>query len=164
MTFLFGCLLLDFCDDFCEICAVAQKKKKKTLCRLLCDLWVFLFKFRLQLHNPGHYSPLEAFYEDKRALLPPSGDGVINVCPNIAWGAAMNNGMHPEMKVGTNVPSLFPLSFLHLNPRLTNSLHPTHPLSVNTCGPDHTPGWLYVPVHSLLWWADHGALETGPAA
>uniref|UniRef100_A0A3Q3E2Y9 DENN domain-containing protein 11 n=1 Tax=Labrus bergylta TaxID=56723 RepID=A0A3Q3E2Y9_9LABR len=26
---------------------------------------------RLQLQSPGHYSPLEAFYEDKRALLPP---------------------------------------------------------------------------------------------
>ncbi|KAG7255358.1 hypothetical protein CRUP_025385 [Coryphaenoides rupestris] len=32
---------------------------------------------RLQLQAPGHYSPLEAFYEDKRALLPTGGDGVI---------------------------------------------------------------------------------------
>ncbi|XP_035476279.2 DENN domain-containing protein 11-like [Scophthalmus maximus] len=53
---------------------------------------------RLQLQSPGHYSPLEAFYEDKRALLPPSGDVVI-ACPATAWGAAINHSMHPEMKI-----------------------------------------------------------------
>lgn len=55
---------------------------------------------RLQLQSPGHYSPLEAFYEDKRALLPPSGDCVVTTCPANAWGAAINHSMHPEMKVG----------------------------------------------------------------
>ncbi|KAL7370586.1 hypothetical protein ABVT39_004894 [Epinephelus coioides] len=54
---------------------------------------------RLQLQSPGHYSPLEAFYEDKRALLPPSGDGVVTACPANAWGAAINHSMHPEMKI-----------------------------------------------------------------
>ncbi|KAM7366959.1 hypothetical protein PAMP_014890 [Pampus punctatissimus] len=53
---------------------------------------------RLQLQSPGHYSPLEAFYEDKRALLPPSGDCVVTACPANAWGAAINHSMHPEMK------------------------------------------------------------------
>ncbi|XP_056133162.1 DENN domain-containing protein 11-like [Lampris incognitus] len=53
---------------------------------------------RLQLQFPGHYSPLEAFYEDKRALLPPSGDSVVTACPNI-WGASLNHSMHPEMKI-----------------------------------------------------------------
>ncbi|XP_035851766.1 DENN domain-containing protein 11-like [Sander lucioperca] len=54
---------------------------------------------RLQLQSPGHYSPLEAFYEDKRALLPPGGDGVVIACPANAWGAAINHSMHPEMKI-----------------------------------------------------------------
>ena len=62
---------------------------------------------RLQLQTPGHYSPLEAFYEDKRAILPPSGDGVVSACPANAWGAAINHSMHPEMKVRT-----FPLVFM----------------------------------------------------
>jgi len=60
----------------------------------------FVCVYRLQLQTPGHYSPLEAFYEDKRALLPPSGDGVVTACPANAWGAAINHCMHPEMKVG----------------------------------------------------------------
>ncbi|XP_029901287.1 protein LCHN-like [Myripristis murdjan] len=54
---------------------------------------------RLQLQSPGHYSPLEAFYEDKRALLPPSGEGVVTACPATAWGATLNHSMHPEMKI-----------------------------------------------------------------
>ncbi|XP_047431851.1 DENN domain-containing protein 11-like [Mugil cephalus] len=54
---------------------------------------------RLQLQSPGHYSPLEAFYEDKRALLPPSGDGVVTALPSNTWGAAINHSMHPEMKI-----------------------------------------------------------------
>lgn len=66
----------------------------------------FIPCFRLQLQSPGHYSPLEAFYEDKRALLPPSGDGVVTACPANAWGAAINHSMHPEMKVGGTFPPL----------------------------------------------------------
>lgn len=54
---------------------------------------------RLQLQSPGHYSPLEAFYEDKRALLPPSGDGVVTALPANVWSAAINHSMHPEMKI-----------------------------------------------------------------
>ncbi len=61
---------------------------------------------RLQLQSPGHYSPLEAFYEDKRALLPPTGDGVVTACPANAWGAAINHSMHPEMKVWGTFPLL----------------------------------------------------------
>lgn len=53
---------------------------------------------RLQLQSPGHYSPLEAFYEDKRALLPPSGEGVVTACPA---NTILNHSMHPEMKVQT---------------------------------------------------------------
>ncbi|XP_069556195.1 DENN domain-containing protein 11-like [Brachyistius frenatus] len=54
---------------------------------------------RLQLQSPGHYSPLEAFYEDKRAVLPPSVDGVVTALPGNVWGAAINHSMHPEMKI-----------------------------------------------------------------
>uniref|UniRef100_A0A1A8BRQ3 DENN domain-containing protein 11 n=1 Tax=Nothobranchius kadleci TaxID=1051664 RepID=A0A1A8BRQ3_NOTKA len=54
---------------------------------------------RLQLKSPGHYSPLEAFYEDKRALLPPSGEAVVCALPTSTWGAAINHSMHPEMKI-----------------------------------------------------------------
>ncbi|KAM9327581.1 DENN domain-containing protein 11-like [Pholidichthys leucotaenia] len=54
---------------------------------------------RLQLQSPGHYSPLEAFYEDKRALLPPGGDAVVTALPLNVWGATINHSMHPEMKI-----------------------------------------------------------------
>lgn len=54
---------------------------------------------RLQLQTPGHYSPLEAFYEDKRAVLPPGGEEVVTACPANAWGAVINHSMHPEMKI-----------------------------------------------------------------
>lgn len=125
----------------------------------------FIPCFRLQLQSPGHYSPLEAFYEDKRALLPPSGDGVVTACPANAWGAAINHSMHPEMKVGGTFPllqlrqlkiSVFLFSFLFY------TLLPCASLCMNPSGPDHPPCRLYVPVHPLLWGADHGAVETGP--
>lgn len=32
-------------------------------------------------------------------------------------------------------------------------------LSFSVLLSDHTPGWLHVPVHPLLWRADHGAME-----
>ncbi|CAL8318768.1 unnamed protein product [Lota lota] len=54
---------------------------------------------RLQLQAPGHYSPLEAFYEDKRALLPPSGDGVVTASPAHTWSTSLSLSMHPEMKI-----------------------------------------------------------------
>lgn len=51
---------------------------------------------RHQLQCPGQYSPLEAFYEDKRAVLPPAGNGP--ACPT--WSVAnINRCMHAEMKV-----------------------------------------------------------------
>uniref|UniRef100_A0A8C6TSI3 DENN domain-containing protein 11 n=1 Tax=Neogobius melanostomus TaxID=47308 RepID=A0A8C6TSI3_9GOBI len=49
---------------------------------------------RLQLQTPGHYSPLEAFYEDKRAVLP-GGDGFLTACPANAWGPSLTTITHP---------------------------------------------------------------------
>ncbi|XP_061577328.1 DENN domain-containing protein 11 [Cololabis saira] len=53
---------------------------------------------RHQLQCPGQYSPLEAFYEDKKAVLPPSGNGLVTACPT--WSVtSINRCMHPEMKI-----------------------------------------------------------------
>ncbi|XP_054476120.1 DENN domain-containing protein 11 [Anoplopoma fimbria] len=53
---------------------------------------------RHQLKCPGHYSPLEAFYEDKKAVLPPTGNGLVTACPT--WSVTtINRCMHPEMKI-----------------------------------------------------------------
>uniref|UniRef100_A0AAQ6A9E3 DENN domain-containing protein 11 n=1 Tax=Amphiprion ocellaris TaxID=80972 RepID=A0AAQ6A9E3_AMPOC len=53
---------------------------------------------RHQLQCPGQYSPLEAFYEDKKAVLPPTGNGLVNACPT--WSVTtINRCMHPEMKI-----------------------------------------------------------------
>uniref|UniRef100_A0A1A8A0Z1 DENN domain-containing protein 11 n=2 Tax=Nothobranchius TaxID=28779 RepID=A0A1A8A0Z1_NOTFU len=53
---------------------------------------------RHQLQCPGQYSPLEAFYEDKKAVLPPTGTGLVTSCPT--WTvASINRCMHPEMKI-----------------------------------------------------------------
>ncbi|KAK3569983.1 hypothetical protein QTP86_007887 [Hemibagrus guttatus] len=49
-----------------------------------------------QLQCPGQYSPLEAFYEDKKAVLPPGGNGLVTVCPT---STMVNRCMHPEMKI-----------------------------------------------------------------
>lgn len=55
---------------------------------------------RHQLQCPGQYSPLEAFYEDKKAVLPPVANGMVTICPTSAWTAAsINRCMHPEMKI-----------------------------------------------------------------
>lgn len=55
---------------------------------------------RHQLQCPGQYSPLEAFYEDKKAVLPPAGNGLVTVSPTSAWTvASINRCMHPEMKI-----------------------------------------------------------------
>ncbi|XP_035645706.1 DENN domain-containing protein 11 [Oncorhynchus keta] len=54
---------------------------------------------RHQLQCPGSYSPLEAFYEDKKAVLPPAGNGLVTACPTSAWVPAINRCMHPEMKI-----------------------------------------------------------------
>lgn len=51
-----------------------------------------------QLKCPGQYSPLEAFYEDKKAVLPQTGNGIVNACPT--WSVTnINRCMHPEMKI-----------------------------------------------------------------
>lgn len=55
-----------------------------------------LFDCRHQLQCPGQYSPLEAFYEDKKAVLPSGGNGMVTVCPT---STMVNRCMHPEMKV-----------------------------------------------------------------
>ncbi|CAM9310231.1 unnamed protein product [Lampetra planeri] len=53
---------------------------------------------RHQLQCPGQYSPLEAFYEDKKAVLPPTGNGLVTSCPT--WSVTtINRCMHPEMKI-----------------------------------------------------------------
>ncbi|XP_037307531.2 DENN domain-containing protein 11 [Pungitius pungitius] len=53
---------------------------------------------RHQLKCPGQYSPLEAFYEDKKAVLPPTGNGLVTACPT--WSVTtINRCMHPEMKI-----------------------------------------------------------------
>uniref|UniRef100_A0A671U9A7 DENN domain-containing protein 11 n=1 Tax=Sparus aurata TaxID=8175 RepID=A0A671U9A7_SPAAU len=53
---------------------------------------------RHQLQCPGQYSPLEAFYEDKKAVLPPMGNGLVTACPT--WSVTtINRCMHPEMKI-----------------------------------------------------------------
>ncbi|XP_051512151.1 DENN domain-containing protein 11-like isoform X3 [Myxocyprinus asiaticus] len=54
---------------------------------------------RHQLQCPGQYSPLEAFYEDKKAVLPPGGNGLITACPTNSIGPIVNRCMHPEMKI-----------------------------------------------------------------
>ncbi|XP_028307578.1 DENN domain-containing protein 11 [Gouania willdenowi] len=53
---------------------------------------------RHQLQCPGEYSPLEAFYEDKKAVLPSTGNGLVTACPT--WSVtSINRCMHPEMKI-----------------------------------------------------------------
>ncbi|CAL8292663.1 unnamed protein product [Boreogadus saida] len=53
---------------------------------------------RLQLRCPGQYSPLEAFYEDKKAILPPLANGQVTSCPT--WSVTnISRCMHPEMKI-----------------------------------------------------------------
>uniref|UniRef100_H3CTQ8 DENN domain-containing protein 11 n=1 Tax=Tetraodon nigroviridis TaxID=99883 RepID=H3CTQ8_TETNG len=71
---------------------------------ILCPSYTLLYRYmhflenqvRHQLQCPGQYSPLEAFYEDKRAVLPPAGNGP--ACPT--WSVThINRCMHAEMKI-----------------------------------------------------------------
>lgn len=72
-------------------------------------LVLLTFPCRHQLQCPGQYSPLEAFYEDKKAVLPPTGNGLVTACP--AWSVTtINRCMHPEMKVFTII---IPTTVLH---------------------------------------------------
>ncbi|XP_062860702.1 DENN domain-containing protein 11 isoform X2 [Trichomycterus rosablanca] len=52
-----------------------------------------------QLQCPGQYSPLEAFYEDKKAVLPTGENGLVTVCPTSSQSTMVNRCMHPEMKI-----------------------------------------------------------------
>jgi len=76
---------------------VYEHEHLKTLPTLALILQVH--SYRHQLQCPGQYSPLEAFYEDKKAVLPPGGNGLVTACPTSALGPIVNRCMHPEMKV-----------------------------------------------------------------
>ncbi|XP_072572521.1 DENN domain-containing protein 11 [Paramormyrops kingsleyae] len=56
---------------------------------------------RHQLQCPGQYSPLEAFYEDKKAVLPLGGNGLVTTCPTSTSTAPPHGRccMNPEMKI-----------------------------------------------------------------
>lgn len=112
---------------------------------------------RLQLQSPGHYSPLEAFYEDKRALLPSSGDEVVTGCPANPLGATINHSMHPEMKVWR----MFSRPQLTARTQIIVFLFFLNKCVCLCAWADHPPCRLHVPVHPLLRGADHGAMETG---
>uniref|UniRef100_A0A3Q3VKI1 DENN domain-containing protein 11 n=1 Tax=Mola mola TaxID=94237 RepID=A0A3Q3VKI1_MOLML len=73
---------------------------------ILCPSYTLLYRYmhflenqvRHQLQCPGQYSPLEAFYEDKRAILSPAGNGLVAACPT--WSVTtVNRCMHAEMKI-----------------------------------------------------------------
>ncbi|XP_076848327.1 DENN domain-containing protein 11 isoform X2 [Brachyhypopomus gauderio] len=74
---------------------------------ILCPSYTLLYRYmhflenqvRHQLQCPGQYSPLEAFYEDKKAVLPSGGNGLVTACPTSALGTMVNRCMHPEMKI-----------------------------------------------------------------
>ncbi|MBN3297565.1 DENN domain-containing protein 11 [Amia ocellicauda] len=53
---------------------------------------------RHQLEVPGHYSQLEAFYEDKKAVLA-VGNGAATSHQPGPWIPTINRCMHPEMKI-----------------------------------------------------------------
>lgn len=82
---------------------------------------------RHQLQCPGQYSPLEAFYEDKKAVLPPTGNGLVTACPT--WSVtAINRCMHPEMKVrGAPEPAPLSMGFLPKSFQTRWFLQITHP-------------------------------------
>ncbi|TRY66400.1 hypothetical protein DNTS_003364 [Danionella cerebrum] len=60
---------------------------------ILSPSYTLLYRYMHFLENqvrrvasccPGQYSPLEAFYEDKKAVLPPGGNGLVTSCPTSA--------------------------------------------------------------------------------
>ncbi|XP_053574970.1 DENN domain-containing protein 11 isoform X1 [Bombina bombina] len=53
---------------------------------------------RHQLEIPGHYTPLEAFYEDKKGILP-AGMGTQGCQPTVHWLSSIHKHMYPEMKI-----------------------------------------------------------------
>lgn len=56
---------------------------------------------RHQLEIPGHYAQLEAFYEDKKGILPAglSSKGTPTSLQPIHWLPTVNKYMYPEMKI-----------------------------------------------------------------
>uniref|UniRef100_A0A8C3RXD0 DENN domain-containing protein 11 n=1 Tax=Chelydra serpentina TaxID=8475 RepID=A0A8C3RXD0_CHESE len=53
---------------------------------------------RHQLEMPGHYSHLEAFYDDKKGVLS-AGKGTASSQPPIHWLPSIHRYMYPEMKI-----------------------------------------------------------------
>ncbi|XP_048404608.1 DENN domain-containing protein 11 [Stegostoma tigrinum] len=56
---------------------------------------------RHQLEIPGHYAQLEAFYEDKKGVLPTamSSKGIPTSLQPLHWLPTVNKYMYPEMKI-----------------------------------------------------------------
>ncbi|XP_069759802.1 DENN domain-containing protein 11 isoform X2 [Narcine bancroftii] len=56
---------------------------------------------RRQLEIPGHYAQLEAFYEDKKGILPAglSSKGMPTSFQPLHWLPSVNKYMYPEMKI-----------------------------------------------------------------
>lgn len=118
-----------------------------SLCKRV--IWYVCLSDRHQLQCPGQYSPLEAFYEDKRAVLPPAGNGP--ACPT--WSVTnINRCMHAEMKVCN-------LAGCILSPDKGMCAHAEGFLFFLLLPVDNPPRWLHVPVHSVFWGADYGPLE-----
>lgn len=112
-------------------------------------IWYVCLFDRHQLQCPGQYSPLEAFYEDKRAVLPPAGNGT--ACPT--WSVTnINRCMHAEMKVCNRQDAFWSLIKACALTRSFFSLFFWLPV-------DNPSRWLHVPVHSVFWGADYGPLE-----
>lgn len=106
---------------------------------------------RHQLQCPGQYSPLEAFYEDKRAVLPPTGNGLVTACPT--WSVTtINRCMHPEMKVWKQHDTCDTLIARALSQK-------TKKVSFFCLLSDNPPSWLHVPIHPVFRGADNGAME-----
>nr|XP_033813905.1 DENN domain-containing protein 11 isoform X6 [Geotrypetes seraphini] len=73
---------------------------------ILSHSYTLLYKYmhflekqvRHQLEIPGHYSHLEAFFEDKKGVLP-AGKGVSAYLQPIHWLPSIHRYMYPEMKI-----------------------------------------------------------------
>lgn len=86
--------------------------------------------WRHQLQCPGQYSPLEAFYEDKKAILPPTGNGLVTACPT--WSVTnISRCMHPEMKVWKHTLWLLMLPCLECSE--TSNVTPKMTTFATTC-------------------------------
>ncbi|XP_061570347.1 DENN domain-containing protein 11-like [Cololabis saira] len=102
-----GCYFGLACFANMAVESTAERGARMKSVGILSPSYTLLYRYmsflehqvRLQLQSPGHYSPLEAFYEDKRALLPSSGGDAVTALPASTWGAAINHSMHPEMKI-----------------------------------------------------------------